>query len=267
MNKKKEVVISVRNLVRKFGNRVVLNGINLDVYKGEIFVIMGGSGCGKSTLLRHMIGALKPNSGNVLIKNKDISLLNERQLDEIKKSYGMLFQSSALLDSLTVRENVSLPLREHTKLDEKIIRIIVKMKLALLGLQDFEDHMPSELSGGMRKRVGLARAIALDPEIVFYDEPTSGLDPVVTAVIDELVIGLSKKLLFTSVVVTHDMNSVFRIADRIAMLHKGKLIALGNQEEIKNSKNEIVQQFIEGSTEGPLDFFKAGDGYLDKIVS
>ena len=231
MSQDREIIISVRDLVKKFGDRTILNGINLDVYKGEIFVIMGGSGCGKSTLLRHMIGVLKPNSGKVSIRNKDISLLNERQLEEIKKSFGMLFQSAALLDSLTVRENVSLPLREHTKLDENIIRIIVKMKLALLGLQDFEDYMPSELSGGMRKRVGLARAIALDPEVVFYDEPTSGLDPVVTAVIDELIKGLSKKLLFTSVVVTHDMKLAQK-ADRIVELRDG----LNHEIDIEKNK-------------------------------
>jgi len=266
MEKKQEVIISVKNLVKRFSNRVVLDDISFDIYKGEIFVIMGGSGCGKSTLLRHLIGALKPDSGSVFIKSKDLSKTRSAELDALKRSFGMLFQSAALLDSLTVRDNVSLPLREHTKLAENIIRIIVKMKLSLLGLQDFEDHLPSELSGGMRKRVGLARAIALDPEIVFYDEPTSGLDPVVTAVIDELVIDLSKKLLFTSVVVSHDMNSVFRIADRVAMLHKGRILALGTPKEIKNSDNEIVRQFIQGSTKGPINFFKSDEVYLSKFA-
>ena len=265
MNNKK-VVISVRNLEKSFGGRKILDGINLDIYKGETFVIMGGSGCGKSTLLRHLIGLLKPDKGQVLHGNKDITTFDETELENIKRKYGMLFQSAALLDSLNVEENVSLPLKEHTKLDENIIKIVVKMKLALVGLRGFEKLMPSELSGGMKKRVGLARAIAMDPEMIFYDEPSAGLDPIVTAVIDKLMIDLSKKLLITSIVVTHDMNSVFRIADRIAMLHQGKIMAIGTKEEIENSDDPLVQQFIKGDTEGPLDFFKKGDDYLTDLV-
>ena len=178
----------------------------------------------------------------------------------------MCYQSSALLDSLSVEQNVSLPLHEHTKLDPSIISIIVKMKLGLVGLRGFEYLMPSMLSGGMKKRVGLARAIAMDPEIVFYDEPTAGLDPIVAAVIDKLILDLSKKLLITSVVVTHDMNSVFRIADRIAMLHQGKVLEVGTPEEIKNSKNDIIQQFIKGETEGPVNFIDRGDEYLNDLI-
>ena len=261
-----KIVIKVENLIRTFGERRVLDGVNLEIYEGETFVIMGGSGCGKSTLLRHLIGALKPDSGKVLIKDKDITSINEQQLDVIKKRFGMLFQSAALLDSLTVEENVSLPLREHTKLAPDIIKIMVRMKLSLVGLRGFESYMPAELSGGMKKRVGLARAIAMDPDIVFYDEPTAGLDPVVSGVIDKLILDLSKKLLITSVVVTHDMQSVFRIADRIAMLHKGKILQIGTPEEIKNSSQAIVQQFISGNAEGPIQFLNKGDDYLEHLT-
>lgn len=259
-------VIKVEDLVKTFGERRVLDGVNLEIYEGETFVIMGGSGCGKSTLLRHLIGALKPDSGRVLIKGKDITKIAEHDLDEIKKNFGMLFQSAALLDSLTVEENVSLPLREHTKLAPEIISIMVKMKLGLVGLRGFEHHLPAELSGGMKKRVGLARAIAMDPDIVFYDEPTSGLDPVVAAVIDKLILDLSKKLLITSVVVTHDMQSVFRIADRIAMLHKGRILQIGTPDEIKNCDNPLVQQFITGNVEGPIQFLTKGDDYLEQLT-
>ncbi|MBM3252379.1 MAG: ABC transporter ATP-binding protein [Candidatus Omnitrophica bacterium] len=262
----RERVISVRNLEKSFSGRKVLDGISLDIYKGETFVIMGGSGCGKTTLLRHLIGAMKPDKGHILYGSKDITTLSEIEIDNFKRKFGMLFQSAALLDSLNVEDNVSLPLKEHTKLDENIIKIIVKMKLALVGLRGFEKLMPSQLSGGMKKRVGLARAITMDPEIVFYDEPSAGLDPIVTAVIDQLIIDLSKKLLITSIVVTHDMNSVFRIADRIAMLHMGEIMEIGTREQIQNSTNPIVQQFIKGDTEGPLDFFKKGDDYLTELV-
>lgn len=261
-----KITIKVENLVKTFGEHRVLDGVNLEIYEGETFVIMGGSGCGKSTLLRHLIGALKPDSGRVFIKDKDITRIQEQQMDEIKKRFGMLFQSSALLDSLTVEGNVSLPLREHTRLAPEIIKIMVKMKLSLVGLRGFEDHMPAELSGGMKKRVGLARAIAMDPDIVFYDEPTAGLDPVVGAVIDKLILDLTKKLLITSVVVTHDMNSVFRIADRIAMLHKGRILQIGTPDEIKNSSNPIVQQFICGNVEGPIQFLTKGDDYLEQLT-
>ncbi|MFH1359443.1 MAG: ABC transporter ATP-binding protein [Candidatus Omnitrophota bacterium] len=263
----KKIAISVRNLHRSFDGRKVLDGVNLDVYAGETFVIMGGSGCGKSTLLRHMIGALQPDSGQVFFGDKELTALPEEEKDKIKRRFGMSFQSSALLDSLSVAENVGLPLHEHTKLDPSIINIIVKMKLGLVGLRGFEHLMPSMLSGGMKKRVGLARAIAMDPEIVFYDEPTAGLDPVVAAVIDKLILDLSKKLLITSVVVTHDMNSVFRIADHIAMLHKGQVLQVGTREEIKNSTNLLVQQFIKGETEGPITFTGKDEVSLDDLTS
>ncbi len=227
---------------------------------------MGGSGCGKSTLLRHMIGSLKPDSGRVSVLGEDITDLYGSQLDEIRKKIGMSFQSSALFDSMTVGENVSLPLREHTRLEKNVIDIMIKMKLELVGLRGFEDLIPSELSGGMKKRVGLARAIAMDPQIVFYDEPTAGLDPIVAAVIGKLILDLSKKLSMTSVVVTHDMKSVMSIADRIAMLYEGKVLESGTPAEIQSTKNEIIQQFIRGDHDGPVKFFQQKDDYLEQLT-
>ncbi|PIU41912.1 MAG: ABC transporter ATP-binding protein [Candidatus Omnitrophica bacterium CG07_land_8_20_14_0_80_42_15] len=262
----KTPVIEIKDLVKIFDGRRVLNGVNLTVYKGETFVLMGGSGCGKSTLLRHMIGSYKPDTGSVWLMGKNLTTLNEDQMDEVKKKFGMLFQSAALFDSMTVGENVALPLREHTKLDDSVINIVVKMKLELVGLRGFENLMPSQLSGGMKKRVGLARAIAMDPEIVFYDEPTAGLDPIVSGVIDKLISDLTKKLSITSVVVTHDMNSVFRIADRIAMLHQGKIVAEGTKQEIEKSNNGLVRQFVKGDADGPVTFFKDKGDYLKDLI-
>lgn len=262
----KEPIIVIENLVKHFDSRRVLDGVNLAIYKGETMVIMGGSGCGKSTLLRHIIGSLKPDSGRVLLKGRDITKLPASELDELKKSFGILFQSGALLDYMTVEENIALPLKEHTNLDDEIMKIMVKMKLELVGLRGFQNLKPSQLSGGMKKRVGLARAIAMDPEIVFYDEPTAGLDPIMSAVIDKLISDLSKKLLITSVVVTHDMQSVFRIADRIAFLYKGKVLEVGTPDQIRNTKNDMVKQFIEGNPEGPVSFMQKGDDYLKLLM-
>ncbi|MDD4879048.1 MAG: ABC transporter ATP-binding protein [Candidatus Omnitrophica bacterium] len=261
-----ETVIKIENLVKAFDGRRVLDDVSLEVYKSETLVIVGGSGCGKSTLLRHIIGQLRPDSGKIQLFGEDITRLKENQMDRLKKRFGMLFQSAALFDSLTVEENIALPLREHTKLDEHIIKIMVKMKLNQVGLRGFGHLMPSQLSGGMRKRVGLARAIALDPEIIFYDEPSAGLDPVVTAVVDKLIRDLGGALSITSVVVTHDMNSVFRIADRIVMLYKGKVLQIGTKDEIRNSKNEYIQQFINGTIEGPMQFFAPDEGYLEELT-
>lgn len=262
----KEPIIVIENLVKHFDSRRVLDGVNLTIYKGETMVIMGGSGCGKSTLLRHIIGALKPDSGRVLLKGQDITTLPDAKLDELKKSFGILFQSGALLDYMTVEENIALPLKEHTNLDDEIMKIMVKMKLEMVGLRGFQSLKPSQLSGGMKKRVGLARAIAMDPEIVFYDEPTAGLDPIMSAVIDKLISDLSKKLLITSVVVTHDMHSVFRIADRIAFLYKGKVLEVGTPDQIRNTKNDMVRQFIEGNPEGPVTFLQKGDDYIKHLM-
>lgn len=261
------VVISVKNLTKRFGSRTILNDLSLDIYQGETLVIMGGSGCGKSTFLRHLIGAIRPDSGEVWMFGQDIAKASDDQMHEIRKRFGMLFQSGALFDSMTVGENIALPLREHTQLDESIIHIIIKMKLELVGLRGFENLMPSQLSGGMKKRVGLARAIVMDPTIVFYDEPTAGLDPVMTGVIDKLTVDLTKKLRITSVVVTHDMNSVFRIADRIVMLHQGNIMQIGTPDEIRHSKNPIVQQFITGGAEGPISFEQQGDDYLEHLTA
>jgi len=262
----REIAIKVKNITKKFNDRVVLNNINLTINKGETFVIIGGSGSGKSTLLRIMIGSLGANEGEVLINGKDILSAPEQELEEIKKKFGVSYQNAALLNSLNVAENISLPIKEHSKLDSKIIDIIVKMKLELVGLIGFEKLKTSELSGGMKKRVGLARAIALDPEIVFYDEPGAGLDPIVTAMIDKLMADLSNKLHITSVVVTHKMESAYRIADRIGMLYQGNIIEIGTPDEIKNSQNSIVKQFISGSHEGPIPLKKSATDYFKDLI-
>jgi phospholipid/cholesterol/gamma-HCH transport system ATP-binding protein len=264
---KKEVVISVKDLVKSFGTRKILNGISVDIYEGETLVVMGGSGCGKSTFLRHLIGTLRPDQGEVWMFGQNIAEATEDEMDAMRKKFGMLFQSGALFDSMTVGENIALPLREHTKLDDNVISIMIKMVLEQVGLRGFEDLMPSQLSGGMKKRVGLARALIMDPKIVFYDEPTAGLDPIMTGVIDKLVIDLTKKLQITSVVVTHDMASVFRVADRIVMLHQGTILQIGTPDEIKNSKNPLVRQFIAGEAEGPVSFVQSGDEYLDHLTA
>ncbi|MEI8345333.1 MAG: ABC transporter ATP-binding protein [Candidatus Omnitrophota bacterium] len=263
----RNVIISVRDLTKSFGGRKILDGVSMDIYEGETIVVMGGSGCGKSTFLRHLIGAIEPDKGQIHLFGKDIARASSDELDAMRKKFGMLFQSGALFDSMSVGENIALPLREHTKLDESVIGIMIKMMLEHVGLRGFEDLMPSQLSGGMKKRVGLARALIMDPKIVFYDEPTAGLDPIMTGVIDKLVIDLTKKLQITSVVVTHDMASVFRIADRIVMFHQGKIVGMGTPEEIRASKNPLVQQFITGDAEGPVSFVQNADAYLDILTS
>ncbi len=261
-----EPIIQVRDLVRSFDGRVVLDGINMTLGKGEVTAIMGGSGCGKSTLLRHLIGVMRPDSGEILFKGKDITKFDENQMEGYRKRFGMLFQMGALLNSLSVHDNIALPLREHTRLDEKIIGVMVKMKLELVGLRDFEHLKPSQLSGGMQKRVALARAIALDPEIVFYDEPTSGLDPVVSGVIDELILNLSQRMNITSVVVTHDTKSAFKIAHKMVVLFKGKVVADGTPEEIRNSTDPLVRQFITGSPDGPIPLRQSSRDYLEDLL-
>ncbi|MFH1875946.1 MAG: ABC transporter ATP-binding protein [Candidatus Omnitrophota bacterium] len=249
-------MISLRNVSKSFQGKKTIDNVSLDIFCGETFIIMGCSGSGKSTLLRLMTGILRPDEGSVIVKGTDVTRCSPDELDTVRRSFGMVFQYSALLDSLTVEENIALPLREHTKLADDIISIIIKMKLSLVGLRGYEKHYPSQISGGMRKRVSLARSVALDPDIVFYDEPTSGLDPVVGGVTDKLIKDLSVKLRITSVVVTHDMQSVFSIGDRIAMVHKGKIVAVGTSKEIKSSPDPYVQQFINGNPIGPIDFFK-----------
>ena len=245
---------------------MVLDGINLKIDKGKVTTLIGGSGCGKSTLLRHLIGVLRPDSGEIWVKDQDITKFDENEMDGYRKRFGMLFQGGALLNSMTVHDNIALPLREHTQLDEKIIGVIVKMKLELVGLRDFEHLKPAQLSGGMQKRVALARAMALDPEIVFYDEPTSGLDPVVSGVIDQLIMDLSQRLRITSVVVTHDTRSAFKIAHKMVVLFRGKVVAEGTPEEIRNSADPLVQQFITGSPEGPIPLRQSSRDYLEDLL-
>lgn len=266
MEEKNKPVIEVRNLIKNFAGRRILNGVNLTINKGEVMVIMGGSGCGKSTLLRHIIGILHPDEGQVLIEDQDLNAISPQELDMVRRKIGMLFQSGGLIDYMNIKDNIALPLREHTSLDENVIDIIVNLKLSMVNMRGMGHLLPSEISGGMKKRAGLARAIALDPSFVFYDEPTAGLDPVVAGVIDQLILDFSKKLAVTSVVVTHDMQSVFRIASRIAMLHKGEIVTVGTPEEIKNSKDELVQQFINGKPEGPISFLQKGDNYLQELT-
>lgn len=250
-------MIEVRDLVRTFGGRTVLNGVSFTVEKGETLVIMGGSGCGKSTLLRHLIGSLRPTSGSIKLFGKDITRMKDRELASVRQHFGMLFQTGALLASLTVAENVALPLWQHrcgVKAEE--VEKIVREKLAAVGMTGFEHHKSAEISGGMKKRVGLARALALNPQLLFSDEPTSGLDPIMTAVVDQLTRELTRKLGMTSVVVTHDMTSAFRIATRMIMLGAGKrqgtIVASGTPEEIRNHPDPDVQQFIKGEVGSEL---------------
>lgn len=252
MNANRETIIEVERLVRKFGDRAVLDDISFGVHRGETLVIMGGSGCGKSTLLRHMIGSMKPTSGSVKLFGEEITMMKERELERLRLRFGMLFQSGALLASLTVGENVALPLLQHTDKSPDAIEGIVKQKLEMVGLTGFEDLTPDEISGGMKKRVGLARALALDPELLFSDEPTSGLDPIMTAVVDELTLKLTHGTHMTAVVVSHDMTSAFRIATRMIMLGHGSIVAQGTPDEIRNSPNPEVQQFIHGQPDGPI---------------
>ena len=263
-------VIEVRDLVRKFGPRTVLNGVSFSVSKGDTVIIMGGSGCGKSTLLRHIIGAMKPTSGSIKLFGEEITTMPQGKLEKLRLRFGMNFQFGALLQSLTVGENVALPLIENSTVAPEIVDLIVKMKLELVGLTGFENLKPAEISGGMRKRVGLARAVALDPELLFSDEPTSGLDPIMTAVIDRLTLDLTRKLDMTAVVVSHDMTSAFRIGTKMIMLGAGKragtIIAQGTPDEIRNHPDPEVQQFIKGEPDGPVPLKLSPEDYIDRLL-
>jgi phospholipid/cholesterol/gamma-HCH transport system ATP-binding protein len=261
------VSIQVLDVVKRFGNQTVLDGVNLEVKQGETLVILGGSGSGKSTLLRLMIGNLMPQAGEIIALGNRLNGMNERRLAEYRRSIGVLFQSGALFNSMTVAENVALPLREHTDLPDQTIEIIVKMKLEEVGLRVHADKRPSQLSGGMKKRAGLARAMALDPKILFYDEPSAGLDPVTSAEIDQLIIDLNQKLGVTSVVVTHEMDSAFRIAHRMVLLDRGKFVASGTPKEMRESDNPLVHQFVFGLTEGPLTQRRLAGGYADDLLN
>ena len=245
-------MIKLVNLHKSFGKQKVLDGLNLDIEEGKTTVIIGRSGGGKSVLLKHIIGLLRPEQGQILIDGTDITKLNDRALNEIRKKFGMLFQEAALFDSMNVGENVAFPLREHTTMKEKEIRETVADRLRSVGLTGVEEKMPSELSGGMRKRVGLARAIAMRPRIVLFDEPTTGLDPIMTEAINRLIIETQKNLNLTCIVISHDIRSIFDIGHRIAMLYEGKIIENGTPEELRGSQNPVTRQFLAGSIEGPI---------------
>ncbi len=231
---------------KKFGENEVYRGLNLDIFKGETITIIGGSGTGKSVMLKLLLGLMRVDQGQIFFDGKDVCQMNNEQLLAVRKRVGMLFQGAALFDSLTVKENIAYPLREHFDYSEDKISQVVREKLAVVGLPGIEEMMPSDLSGGMKKRIGLARAIATDAEVVLYDEPTTGLDPTNTNRIDDLIVSLQKRFKVTSIVVTHDMASAFRVSDRLALIYDKKIEYVGSKDEVKNSSNKIVRQFIEG---------------------
>jgi len=245
-------IIEIINVSKKLGGRPVLRGISLSVEAGQILAVVGPSGVGKSTLIKHMVGLMKPDSGDVLVEGRSVVKATRRELAEIRQAFGVVFQGAALLNSLSVAENVALPLVEHTKLPKERIGEIVDQKLGLVHLEGFEDYMPADLSGGMRKRVGLARALVREPRIVLYDEPTAGLDPIMSNTIIDLAGEMREKTGVTSVIITHDIHTVFRVADRAAMLFGGQVIAEGTPDELRGSQDPAVRQFLEGSTTGPL---------------
>jgi phospholipid/cholesterol/gamma-HCH transport system ATP-binding protein len=245
-------MVQLREVQLQFEQKNVLEGVSLEVEPQERLVIMGQSGSGKSTLLRLILGILRPDAGSIFFKQFEINRLKRRKLQQVRQQIGMVYQYSALLSSLNVRENVALPLEELTDKSQTEIDRVVDEKLELVGMQDAKDLLPDELSGGMRKRVALARGLVLEPELILLDEPSAGLDPVIASVVDELIISLTEKSKVTSIIVTHEMESAFRIATRMAMLYEGKIIEEGKPEEFKQSKNPVVAQFLSGSTEGPI---------------
>ena len=245
-------MIRIRGLSKRLGRKQVLQDLDLDIPTGSTTVVMGPSGTGKSVLLKHIIGLMKPDAGTIEVDGQEVTGLSEREWTEVRKRFGMLFQGSALFDSLTVGENIALPLREHTGMTADEIRHRTAERLEWVGLRGVEDMKPASLSGGMRKRVGLARAIAMDPAYILYDEPTTGLDPIMSDVINRLIRGLQERIGVTSIVVTHDMHSARQLADRMALLHGGKVVFTGTPEEASTTGNELVRQFVEGSSEGPI---------------
>jgi phospholipid/cholesterol/gamma-HCH transport system ATP-binding protein len=274
-----DVVIEVERLVMRFGKQTVLSGLDLKVRRGETLVVMGGSGCGKSTLLGLMIGGKVPTEGRIRLFGEDIAQVDETRLDALRRRFGILFQSGALYQSMSIADNVALPMRELTDLPPDLIDLQVKMKLEAVGLREHADKFPAQISGGMKKRAGLARALALDPEIIFYDEPSAGLDPVTSAEIDQLILTLTKKLGVTSVVVTHEMDSAFTIADRMVMLDKGRCLkiapraeyerirSLGNdQASMLPEDDRIVRQFIRGDAAGPITDRRTMTSYADDLM-
>ncbi|MEE2895969.1 MAG: ABC transporter ATP-binding protein [Planctomycetota bacterium] len=275
-----EPIIEVRGLRKVFGSQVVLDGLDLDIRRGETLVVMGGSGCGKSTFLRMLIGSFPPTEGTITLLGHRIDQLDEEGLNEVRRQFGILFQSGALFQSMTLAQNVALPLEEHTDLDPTIIDIQVKIKLELVGLREHADKLPAQISGGMKKRAGLARALALDPVILFYDEPSAGLDPVTSAEIDQLIVDLTRKLGVTSVVVTHEMDSAFTIADRMVMLDKGRVLRIGTREEFDELRSvpedgvaslsqddQLIRQFLRGDPVGPITRRREETNYAEDLLA
>jgi phospholipid/cholesterol/gamma-HCH transport system ATP-binding protein len=255
-----EPVISLRDLRVSYGEREILHGISFDVVQGETLVILGGSGSGKSTLLRTLVGLEKPSAGEIWIKGRDLAKVSSVEMDEIRTKIGMSFQGGALFGSMTVGENVALPLREHTRLEDSTIEIILRLKLQQVGLEGFEYYAPSQLSGGMKKRAAVARALAMDPEILFFDEPSAGLDPIIAAGIDELILELKRAFRMTIIVVTHELASAFLIADRMLLIDKGNIVAIGTAEEMRSSTQPRVRQFLDRVPEpeisGEMDYLQ-----------
>ena len=240
-----EAMISLRNLRVSYGEREILHGVNFDVKRGETMVILGGSGSGKSTLLRTLVGLERPTSGEIWLRGKNLASISAEEMDEIRKKIGMSFQGGALFGSMTVGENVALPLKEHTKLEDSTIEIILRLKLDQVGLAGFENYMPSQLSGGMKKRAAVARALAMDPEILFFDEPSAGLDPIIAAGVDQLILELKQAFHMTIIVVTHELASAFLIADRMVLIDKGNVVAIGSVDEMRSSTHPRVRQFLD----------------------
>lgn len=245
-------MIEIKGLHKSFGGKPVLKGVDLTIRDGETLVIIGRSGCGKSVLLKHITGLMEPDEGNIFIDGQDMFSLSSEEQDRVRLSIGMVFQGAALFDSLSVGENVGYSLSEHTKMPQSDIQARVSEKLSLVGLKGIEEAMPADLSGGMKKRVSLARAICNEPKIVLYDEPTTGLDPINSDVINDLILRTQERLKVTSIVVTHDMISAYKVGNRIAMLYDGKIIGVGTPDEIKNTSDPVIKQFITGSAKGPI---------------
>lgn len=245
-------MIEITNLYKSFGNHIILNDLNLTIREGETKVVIGRSGTGKSVLLKNIIGILSPDSGSIKVNGVEVTTLNEQEYNKIRMQMGMVFQGGALFDSMNVAENVAFVLDEFMKLDKKVVRARVERCLGMVGLEGIEEMLPSELSGGMKKRVSLARVLCMEPRIIFYDEPTTGVDPITADAINHLIVDLRHKLKVTSIVVTHDMNSAYKVADSIVMLYHGQIVAEGTPREIQDTKHPVVRQFINGEARGPI---------------